>query len=201
MVDARFLSRLGLFVKEDFLSAHTCAEYINLARQTPATRAMVADGDKIMLDEETRRTYDVHVGNAAKEAVYSTLLSVRSDLENHFGVQLKDCIYPAFLSYRVGDFFHRHPDNTGNADLPESIKRRKVSVVVFLNDHDEQNSPETFAGGELTFYGLMSDPRLENKGLPLRSKAGLLVAFRSDLKHEVRPVTHGERFTVVSWFY
>jgi SM-20-related protein len=29
---------------------------------------------------------------------------------------------------------------------------------------------------------------------------GLLVAFRSDTVHEVLPVTHGERFTVVSWF-
>jgi predicted 2-oxoglutarate/Fe(II)-dependent dioxygenase YbiX len=29
---------------------------------------------------------------------------------------------------------------------------------------------------------------------------GSLVAFRSETTHEVIPVTHGERFTVVSWY-
>jgi SM-20-related protein len=29
---------------------------------------------------------------------------------------------------------------------------------------------------------------------------GTLVAYRAETTHEVTPVTHGERFTIVSWF-
>jgi predicted 2-oxoglutarate/Fe(II)-dependent dioxygenase YbiX len=28
----------------------------------------------------------------------------------------------------------------------------------------------------------------------------MLLAFRPELPHEVTPVTHGERFTIVSWY-
>jgi SM-20-related protein len=36
--------------------------------------------------------------------------------------------------------------------------------------------------------------------LPLAARQGLLVAFPSTVSHEVQPVTHGERLTVVNWF-
>ena len=36
-------------------------------------------------------------------------------------------------------------------------------------------------------------------GLPLVGESGLLVAFDSNLTHAVTPVTHGERYTVVTW--
>ena len=58
----------------------------------------------------------------------------------------------------------------------------------------------TIAGGSLTFYGLMKAPGMEKAGMPLAPEAGLLVAFRSDIMHEVNPVTRGERYTLVSWF-
>ena len=34
----------------------------------------------------------------------------------------------------------------------------------------------------------------------LRGEPGTLVAFRSETTHEVTPVTHGERYSIVSWF-
>jgi SM-20-related protein len=34
----------------------------------------------------------------------------------------------------------------------------------------------------------------------LIGEPGLLVAFRSDVLHEVEAVTHGERYSIVSWF-
>jgi predicted 2-oxoglutarate/Fe(II)-dependent dioxygenase YbiX len=33
----------------------------------------------------------------------------------------------------------------------------------------------------------------------LRGLTGWLVAFRSDVRHEVRPVKRGERYSAVSW--
>ena len=201
MVNAAFLSHLGLLIVDDFLAPDTCQEMMEIARRTPASRAMVTEAGKIVVDEEVRRTYDLDMGSEVKSRVYSLFHARKQQLETHFRMPLTDCIQPAFLAYKTGDFFHRHPDNTQEADLPESIKRRKVSVVVFLNDNNSEDLPGTFAGGELTFYGLLNDPRLEDKGFPVKCKQGLLIAFRSDVQHEVRPVTRGERFSIVTWFY
>jgi SM-20-related protein len=72
-------------------------------------------------------------------------------------------------------------------------------VVVFLNDQAEEPSPLTYGGGTLTFYGLLGGEKGEKVGLPLVGEEGLLVAFKSNITHAVTPVTHGERFTVVTW--
>ncbi len=52
----------------------------------------------------------------------------------------------------------------------------------------------------MTFYGLMEGAEWEKCAFSLEANSGLLIAFRSDVLHEVKPVTFGERLTVVSWF-
>ena len=46
---------------------------------------------------------------------------------------------------------------------------------------------------------LRDDPRVELLGIDLRAEPGTLVAFPSSMVHQVRPVTSGERYTLVSW--
>jgi len=41
----------------------------------------------------------------------------------------------------------------------------------------------------------------ESVGLPLAGETGLLIAFPAHVVHSVSPVTAGERYTVVSWFF
>src|SRR5205085_1516987 len=57
--------------------------------------------------------------------------------------------------------------------------------------------PETYGGGELMLHGPYG-----SREPPVRADAqpGTLVAFRAETTHEVTPVTHGERFTIVSWY-
>ncbi len=105
---------------------------------------------------------------------------------------------PQFLVYRPGDFFRPHRDRAVEPE-DDVTKRRRISIVVFLNGTGETILPETFDGGALTFYGLLDDPRLRAVGYPLRAETGLLVAFRSDILHEVTPVSRGERHSVVAW--
>jgi predicted 2-oxoglutarate/Fe(II)-dependent dioxygenase YbiX len=47
----------------------------------------------------------------------------------------------------------------------------------------------------------MEDREGGSIGLPVTGEAGSLIAFPSDMVHEVTPVSRGERYTVVSWFY
>jgi len=99
------------------------------------------------------------------------------------------------LRYQNGDFFVRHQDgNTHQLDF-DHLRIRRISIVVFLNDHSIEPKPECFSGGTLNFY----DPERANS-FTLHGETGMLVAFTAETFHEVLPVTSGERFTIISWF-
>jgi SM-20-related protein len=104
------------------------------------------------------------------------------------------------LIYQEGDFYSVHADGGKDGDVP-TTRERKVSVGIFLNAQTEQPAEGTYCGGSLTFYGLIDDPRWHTYGFPLKSEPGLLIAFRSDVPHQVPPVTHGKRHTIVSWLF
>jgi SM-20-related protein len=100
-------------------------------------------------------------------------------------MSLTDCEPPQFLRYEKGDFFVRHQDGNDHQNDFDHLRIRRISIVGFLSD--------SFTGGSLTFYD-------QTTTFPLMGETGLLVAFKSDIFHEVVPVTSGERFTFVSWF-
>jgi predicted 2-oxoglutarate/Fe(II)-dependent dioxygenase YbiX len=52
----------------------------------------------------------------------------------------------------------------------------------------------------LTFYELLDDPVGRSLGFPLEANEGLLIAFRADVPHSVATVTHGDRYTIASWY-
>jgi SM-20-related protein len=122
-------------------------------------------------------------------------------LEQHFKLELSDCQPPQFLIYREGDFYEPHCDDNSRPDYPQDIQQRKISIVIFLNGEAEEHKQDSYNGGALTFYGLIADPRCAAIGFPLAGETGLLVAFRSNIFHEVKPVTQGERHTIVSWLF
>jgi predicted 2-oxoglutarate/Fe(II)-dependent dioxygenase YbiX len=49
----------------------------------------------------------------------------------------------------------------------------------------------------LRFAGLYAE---SYRRVELEAEPGTLVAFRSETTHEVTPVTHGERYTIASWY-
>jgi len=200
MVSAEFLSRMGLFVIKNFLDPECCKTLIAAALLGEGKQATVTSGNQDIYDERTRKTYQVTLPKELENDVYSRFLAIRPDLEAHFQVSVEDCRAPLLLCYGVGDFFGRHGDTNDEPDLPEIIKKRKISISVMLNESTEQDKADTYSGGALTFYELMPDPRLKTRGFPLRAEEGLLVAFPSRLIHEVRPVLRGKRYTIVTWF-
>jgi SM-20-related protein len=204
MVEPEFLGRFGIFVARDFLDPSTCRQVrdeMSLAASEVATvGASEGRGDEAV-DEEYRRTKMAQVSESTRASVEERLLQLKPELEARFSVRLGDCQTPQFLIYRQGDFFRPHTDNHDDPESPDWLKQRTVSLVVFLNDQSEDASNDRFSGGTLNFYGLLGQGSGgETIGLPLEARAGLLVAFRSDVVHGVSEVTRGQRFTVVSWF-
>jgi SM-20-related protein len=189
-------TRLGLYVREGFLSAAECERLRVSVDAGPARASRVSEPGQDVLRDDVRRTTSAQVDAAALDLVDARLAAEAPALGRHFSVDLGRRESPRFLLYEAGGFYLKHRDSR------EGLTRR-VSLVLFLNGQDDraEPAPATYGGGSLVLYGLAPDPRLANVGFPLAGRPGLLVAFRSDLGHEVAPVSRGRRYSVVSWFH
>lgn len=190
-----------LFLMKGFLDAETCAAIRDEVRRAQGVPAVVyVEGSSNPVDERIRRTTRVLLSEQTISMVERRLLDQLKVISDRFGLSLTDCELPQFLFYREGDFFVAHQDgNTENLDF-DHLRIRRISVVVFLNDESETPRVEAFGGGSLVFHDKDDGWPPQSPGYALAVETGLLVAFRSDTIHEVRPVAHGERFTIVSWF-
>ena len=174
-----------LFVIKHFIEPGACdlivAEMEAIGGSAATVYGRSASGS---IDENVRKTLRIFPSRETLDFMTRRLLSIKPDVEKHFDVSLGECELPQFLRYREGDFFVAHQDgNTGLLQLDTEL--RLVSTVIFLN--------EQYGGGSLVFSNLSS--RYEMPAEP-----GTLVAFRSETTHEVTPVTHGERYSIASWY-
>ena len=179
-----------------FFDARACAEIVAEMRAAQGGPANVyGRGEAGAVEERVRRVTRVGASQETVELVRRRLSECRAEVERHFGVGLGVCEEPQFLRYRAGDFFVAHQD--GNTPLLrfERERMRRISVVIFLNGQSETPAPDAYGGGWLAFHA----PRADT--LRLAPAAGTLAAFRSEATHEVTPVTHGERYTIVSWYW
>jgi predicted 2-oxoglutarate/Fe(II)-dependent dioxygenase YbiX len=201
--DADFFARWGLFVRRGFLARDVCGRLIDDMRHSAHEPARVYRRTVASeVDTRVRKTASADVSADGSALVERALTGIRPDVARHFDVELHAQQPLDFLFYKPGDFFEAHADGgaSSSGDTPH-VAARRVSAVIFLNDASaaEPAPPGQFSGGALTFK-LLDDPRASQAGFPLEAEAGLLVAFRAELIHEVTTVTSGERFTVVAFF-
>ena len=146
-----------------------------------------------------RNTWQVPLDEGAVELT-DRIGALRADLAGHFEMHLNGHEGPTFLMYQPGGFYEPHVDRAAADETQISPRRRRVSVVIFLNAMSTAPGPGDYSGGALTFYGLVDDPAWRSVGFALDPMPGLLVAFPSHIVHEVTPVTAGDRYTIVDWF-
>ena len=103
---------------------------------------------------------------------------------NHFGFEGMQLTEPGqFTHYLTGGFYEWHMDNDVQGKHHPPV--RKISMTLLLSD------PSTFEGGEL---------EVMSKGKIAKLKQGQAIFFASWLQHRVKPVTKGERKSLVMWF-
>ena len=103
---------------------------------------------------------------------------------NHFGFEGMQLTETAqFTHYLEGGFYDWHMDNDVQGKHQQPV--RKISMTLLLSD------PATFEGGEL---------EIMSKGKTAKLKQGQAIFFASWLQHRVKPVTQGERKSLVMWF-
>ena len=83
-------------------------------------------------------------------------------------------------SYGIDSFYGWHEDWSPLEGAPDV---RKLSVVLLLSD------PADFEGGQFQFI---------DQG-PVEMQRGSLIVFPSYLRHQVTPVTKGQRYSAVCW--
>jgi predicted 2-oxoglutarate/Fe(II)-dependent dioxygenase YbiX len=198
MPSPSFLANLGLFVLTDFLTTTECEQILSELASSPVEEGTVTDGYDSRLDPRFRQVECVDAPRCLMEEIWPRMIGLMPALADHFSRPLNECQSPEFLAYREGDFFRPHTDSSSNEHARDSIRCRQVSAVVFLNS--SSTARVSFEGGQLKLYGLLDGPQWKNVGIPVTPQPGMLVAFPSDMLHEVTPVTSGRRFAIVTWF-
>jgi SM-20-related protein len=202
MPEADFFQRLGVFAIKEFLDVDLCNNLqaeMRLSKSVSPASVTNAEGlDRV--DEDTRRTKLVEVSKNLKNSVKQHLAAIKPKIEAHFGVALDECESSQFLAYKEGDFFKPHTDSSTSTTSHNYIQQRRVSVVIFLNGESASANQNSYSGGSLILYGLLDNASWKDYGFNIKGEPGLLIAFASDVYHEVTPVTKGMRFTMVTWF-
>jgi predicted 2-oxoglutarate/Fe(II)-dependent dioxygenase YbiX len=186
---------------KDFLEPPVCEQIFNEMSALEGRSSLVyGRAEAGIVHDTTRRSLRLSPTAETLELITDRLLACMDQVGQHFQLTLSEYEDPQFLRYQEGDFFVAHQDgNTGMLRL--ETERRLVSTVIFLSR--ELQSPaegrNVYCGGSLVFTNHRAAP--EHAKFHMRSEPGTLIAFRSETTHEVTPVTHGQRYSIVSWYY
>jgi SM-20-related protein len=200
VVDADLLQSAGLYVARGFLPVDLCARLREEVAHSSVHTVGVFRGEELLVDERVRRAKGIVLPGALRPAFEQRLAAVMPAVGRHFQHVLTAQQPAQLLVYDRGAFFRPHQDNSGDPALPPDVKARLVSAVVFLGRQTRLPEPGSYCGGALTFFRLPAAVGASRVRTEVWGEEGLLVAFPAGTLHEVRPVTHGPRYSLVTWF-
>ena len=157
-------------------------------------------GDDFGVSPEYRLSTVATLSDPAEEFVQDRVWEAVPELEERYACAVSHISGVTALIYGRGGHFAAHSDGGVDEDAPPEIARRRVSLVVALNDGASEQ-PQ-FSGGELRFYpdcapGAAPGPQAPT--IAVRSTPGLLIAFASPMVHQVMPVIDGARYSLALW--
>jgi len=188
------------------ISENLCDDIVNHAKTLKDEIATTSGVDKDNLSKEIvkdlKKTRDSNVVWLKDSWIYELLIPY-IDLANknaqwNFDWDfLQEC---QFTKYKKGQHYNWHQDsfiepyNTPN-DPKEHGKIRKLSVTLNLSD------PKDYTGGELEFDFNDGGPIKDSKRYVCKEilPKGSMIVFPSFMWHRVKPVTSGERNSLVIW--
>jgi predicted 2-oxoglutarate/Fe(II)-dependent dioxygenase YbiX len=178
-------------------------ECLRLRREMDASFQQQAEvwlGDDFGVSPESRLSTIATLSDAAEQSVHARLWDVMAQLEERYACAVSHLSAVTALIYGRGGHFAAHSDGGVDEDPPPEIARRRVSLVVALND-GASTRPD-FSGGELRFYPRCAPGAMPQPGaqiVSVRSEPGLLIAVPSPMVHQVMPVAAGCRYSLALW--
>tara|TARA_X000001388_G_scaffold70081_1_gene58980 strand:- start:208 stop:828 length:621 start_codon:yes stop_codon:yes gene_type:complete len=177
-----------------------CNHIIRLGQSGPQEKAKVGTNKKNTLSDDPKQIHISGINDLKKrittiswlpfdmpeaKPVYETINNwVRNININHFGFEGIHITEQAqYTEYPTGAFYDWHTDNDTSMENQPPV--RKISMTLLLSD------PADFEGGELEL--------IDDKARP-KMKQGHAIFFASFIRHRVKPVTKGNRKSLVMWF-
>ena len=165
-----------------------CQLIINAGRAEPKQNAEVGNGKGIkggVIDTKTRTSHISWIPFKKMPEMYKNIEKImKATNGNHFGFDGMTITEPAqYTEYPEGGFYDWHIDN--NVSMQHEPPVRKISMTLLLSPESE------FEGGDL---------ELMTEGKVAKIKQGHAIFFASFIRHRVKPVTRGNRKSLVMWF-
>jgi SM-20-related protein len=194
----QFFTAVGFHVERGFLHPDECARLRAEARDAPAQDANVVSGPDVVVDLDYRRTRRAELRLETESTLGSRFEALIPRVAKTLDVKISRMQQVQLLVYRPGDFFAVHPDNSERTGVPDFLRERSVSVLVFLGHEGVPQGED--AGGDFLFHELLPGQRAKQRAFAVAPEPGKLIAFPARTLHEVRPVLHGVRYSLVTWF-
>ena len=177
---------------EPILTPQQCQELIRLGQAEPQSDGgLMTAGDPNKKDYTTRKNKVSHIPFEKAPKIYSDILGwmelVNRNRFGFEGMQMHEA--GQYSEYSKGDFYNWHIDLGVNATPMPPV--RKISLSLLLND------PKEFEGGELEIFSRAADI---NDNYVFKLKQGQALFFASFHLHRVKPITSGNRKSLVMWF-
>ena len=139
----------------------------------------------LLSKNKVRKSYD--------DFLFSKIFPLIREYADNFEGHLKYVKDSGFslLRYRVGEYYKEHVDESPRVEsdsngkiIPETLHKRKLTVIIQLNDD--------FEGGGLAFF---------HRAYKTEVKKGSVIIFPSNylFPHEALPVTKGTRYSLITW--
>jgi len=166
-----------------------CKMIIQAGRAEPRNDASVGGGEKGIkggvIDTKTRTSHISWIPFKKMADMYKDIERIMKQTNgNHFGFDgMTITEQGQYTEYPEGGFYDWHVDNDVNMSHEPPI--RKISMTCLLSPESE------FEGGDL---------ELMDEGKVAKIKQGHAVFFASFIRHRVKPVTRGNRKSLVMWF-
>lgn len=193
MKNSDLFTALGIKIKENALPISFCNRLLEEIKKGKKEEVLKV---KVRNDKQFRKTYKPKLPVLLQQQLLNKIkTSLQPELEFFFSTPLKPFEPIQFLYYDQGHFFKPHTDDqkTGNGS-----DYKKITVVIFLSEQSDEIGQPDFGGGNLNLYGLFK--KNPYKPFPVPIKKGLMVAFKSDVIHEVTQIEWGHRCNLVIWF-
>ena len=134
---------------------------------------------QLSVDETISKNPEIrtHLDQRLFEEMAGPALRTYQEVHPHAEIITGDSGYE-LIQYESGDFYKNHVDH-----LPH--KPRSLSLSVVLNDD--------FDGGDLSFFGGSLD-------LQIPKGSGVMFPSNFMYDHQVKPVTSGTRYSIITWY-
>jgi PKHD-type hydroxylase len=168
----------NVFLKEE------CEKIIKIGKNENLQNAKVGRENNVKIDKKLRKSKITWL-NPSKETnwIFEKICFVSKELnQRYFNFDIFGAIEGIqFTTYQSpSGNYGKHTDNSHGSTI------RKLSISIQLSD------PNSYIGGELCLYN-------NENPIIMPKKQGQVIMFPSYVLHEVKPVTKGERISLVVW--